>query len=59
MASTCLVRMGFTNAEPEEITNTAGQDLSALEEYAELVSDGQKGLWRLLARPVGLNAAGD
>jgi hypothetical protein len=59
MASACLVCMGFTNAAAAELTSAAGQDLSTLEEYAELDSDGQKGLWRLLARPVGLNAAGD
>ena len=59
MASACLVRMGFTNAAATELTSAAGQDLSTLEEYAELDSDGKKGLWQLLARPVGLNAAGD
>ena len=43
MAGACLVRMGFTNAAAAELA--AGQDLSTLEEYAELDSDGQKGLW--------------
>ena len=30
-----------------------------VEEYAELDSDGQRGLWRLVDRPEGQNAAGD
>jgi hypothetical protein len=41
MASACLVRMGFSNAAAAELTSAAGQDLSTLEEYAELDSDGQ------------------
>ena len=49
MASACLFCMGFTNAVAAELTNAAGQDLSTLEEYEELDSDGQKGLWQLLA----------
>ena len=44
MASACLVRMVFTNAEAAELTSAAGQGLSTLEEYAELESDGHKGL---------------
>ena len=59
MASACLQRMGFTAAAAAELTSAAGQDLSTLEEFAELDSEGQKLLWRLLARPVGLNAQGD
>ena len=58
MASACLQRMGFTAAAATELTSAAGQDLSTLEEFAELDSEGQKSLWRLLARPVGLNAQG-
>ena len=59
MASACLQRMGFTAAAATELTSAAGQDLSTLEEYAELDSGGQKSLWQLLARPVGLNAEGE
>ena len=44
MASACLVRMGYTNATAAELTSAAGQDLSTLEEYAELDSDGQIGV---------------
>jgi hypothetical protein len=50
--------MGFTAAAAAELTSAAGQDLSTLEEFAELDSEGQKSLWRLLAWPVGLNANG-
>ena len=61
MASACLQRMGFTAAAAAELTSAAGQDLSTLEEFAELDSKGQKLLWRLMARTVGvgLNAQGD
>ena len=59
MASACLQCMGFTAAAATELTSAAGQDLSTLEEYAELDSGGQKSLWQLLARPVGLNAEGE
>ena len=41
--------MGFTNAAAAELTSAEDQDLSTLEEYAEFDSDGQKGLWQLLA----------
>jgi hypothetical protein len=58
MASACLQRMGFTLAAATELTSAGGQDLSTKEEYGELDSDGQSRLWRLLARPVGLNANG-
>ncbi len=49
MASAFLQRMGFTAAAATELTSAAGQDLSTLEEFAELDSKGQKLLWRLLA----------
>jgi len=58
MASACLQRMGFTLAAATELTSAGGQDLSTKEEYGELDSDGQSRLWRLLARPVGLNPNG-
>jgi hypothetical protein len=58
MASACLQRMGFTLVAATELTSAGGQDLSTKEEVGELDSDGQSRLWRLLARPVGLNAAG-
>ena len=58
MASACLQRMGFTLAAATELTSAGGQDLSTREEFGELDSDGQARLWRILARPVGLNAAG-
>jgi hypothetical protein len=59
MASACLQHMGFTAAAATELTSIAGQDLSTLEEYAELDSGGQKSLWQLLACLVGLNAEGE
>ena len=59
MASACLQRIGFTAAAVAELTSAAGQDLSTLKEFAELDSEGQKLLWHLLARPVGLNAQGN
>ena len=58
MASAALARMGFTNAAAAELTSAGGQDLSTMEEYGDLDSDGQQRLWRLMARPVGVNAAG-
>ncbi|KAL3809730.1 hypothetical protein ACHAXA_011325 [Cyclostephanos tholiformis] len=58
MTSACLQRMGFT-AAAAELTSAAGQDLSTLEEFAELDSKGQKSLWHLLAWPVGLNTQGN
>ena len=58
MARAALACMGFTNAAAAELTSAGGQDLSTMEEYGDLDSDGQQRLWRLMARPVGVNADG-
>ena len=53
MASAALACMGFTNAAAAELTSAGGQDLSTMEEYGDLDSDGQQRLWHLMVGPVG------
>ena len=54
-----LVRMKLLNAAAVEVTSAMGQGISTLVEFAEMDKEGIELVFRQLARPGGVDAAGN
>ena len=54
-----LVRMKLSDEAAAEVTSNAGQGLSSIDDFAEMDKDGVELVFRQLARPGGVDAAGN
>ena len=54
-----LVWMKLSNQAATEVTSAQGQDISSLDDFAEMDKDGVELVFRQLARPGGVDAAGN
>ena len=54
-----LVRMKLSNEAAVEVTSNAGQGLSSIDDFAEMDKEGVELVFRQLARPGGVDAAGN
>ena len=58
MASAMLQRMRLSAEAAAEISSATGQAISAIADFAEMDKDGVDMVFRQLARPEGVDAAG-